>query len=43
MSEFALKVKEYYDKGLWSAERVDKALELKRITKSEYNEILQSK
>lgn len=43
MSEFALKIKEYYDKGIWSAERVGKALELKRITKSEYIEIIQSK
>lgn len=40
MSEFALKVKEYYDKQLWSLERVQKALELKRITQEEYNQIV---
>lgn len=40
MSEFALRVKDYYDRGLWSAERVGKALELKKITQEEYNKIV---
>lgn len=39
MSDFALKVKYYYDRGLWSIERVQKALELGRITQDEYTEI----
>lgn len=40
MSEFALKIKGYYDAGLWSLARVDKALELGRITQEEYDLIV---
>ncbi len=40
MSEFAIKIKGYYDTGLWSLARVDKALELGRITQEEYDIIV---
>lgn len=40
MSEFAIKIKGYYDNGLWSLSRVDKALELGRITQEEYDIIV---
>ncbi|MGL4754236.1 MAG: XkdX family protein [Aeromonadaceae bacterium] len=40
MSEFAIKIKTYYDNGLWSLARVDKALELKKITQEEYDYIV---
>ncbi len=40
MSEFAEKIKYYYDNGLWSIGRVDKALELNRITQEEYDIIV---
>ena len=40
MSEFALKVKDYYSRGLWSADRVKKALDLGKINKKEYSAIL---
>lgn len=40
MSEFAKKVKKYYDGGLWSLARVQKALELGKITQDEYDEIV---
>ena len=40
MSDFANKVKMYYDRGLWSLQRVQKALELNAITQAEYDEIV---
>lgn len=40
MSEFAEKIKNYYTRGMWSKSRVDKALELRRITEEEYGEII---
>lgn len=40
MSDFAKKIKNYYDRGMWSRERVEKALELGRITQEEYNKII---
>ena len=43
MSEFALKVKDYYDRGLWSADRIQKAYELGKITEEEYHAITEIK
>ncbi len=43
MSEFAIKIKTYYDNGLWSIARVDKALQLGKITQEEYNLIVGTK
>ncbi len=43
MSEFAIKIKMYYDNGLWSLARVDKALELGRITQEEYDIIVKGR
>jgi hypothetical protein len=40
MSEFAKKVKKYYDGGLWGLARVQKALEIGKITQEEYEEIV---
>lgn len=40
MSEYALKIKWYYDNKLWSLKRVQKALELGAITQEEYNQIV---
>lgn len=40
MSKFAIKVKGYYDRGLWNEARVAKALELGKITEEEYNKII---
>lgn len=40
MSAFAEKIKEYYERGMWNKARVDKALELGKITKAEYEEIM---
>lgn len=40
MSEYAKKIKDYYDTGLWSLKRVQKALELGAITQEEYNQII---
>lgn len=40
MTEFALKIKGYYEADLWSLARVDKALELGRITQEEYDIIV---
>ena len=40
MSEYAEKVKRYYDLGLWSEERVRKAMEKGAITLGEYEEIV---
>ncbi len=42
MSEFAIKVKGYFDNGLWSLSRVEKALELKKITQEEFDNITKS-
>ena len=39
MSDFANKIKLYYDRDLWSIERVQKALEMKVITQEEFDEI----
>ena len=36
MSEFAMRVKEYYERGLWTAERVRKAMEKGKLTSEEY-------
>lgn len=43
MSNFAIKVKSYYERGMWDLSRVDKALELKKITEEEYNIIVTGK
>ena len=43
MSEFAIKVLEYYRNDLWDISRVQKALEVKYITQDEYNEIVKNK
>lgn len=40
MSEFAIKIKGYYDNGLWNIDRVNKALELGKITSDEYTNII---
>lgn len=40
MSDFAIKVKGYYDSGLWSLSRVQKALQVGAITQEEYNWIV---
>lgn len=34
------KMKEYYDKGLWSKSMVDKLLKLNKITEEEYKKII---
>ena len=39
MSEFAIKVKDYYVRGLWSLDRVQKALTLNKITQEEFENI----
>lgn len=41
MSEFAYKVKRYYDRRMWNLTRVIKALELGKITQEEYNFIIE--
>ena len=40
MSAFASKVLEYYEKGLWSISRVQKALELSKLTQAEFDMIV---
>ena len=40
MSAFAKKVSIYYKSGLWGISRVQKALELSKITQAEFNEIV---
>lgn len=40
MSEFAQKVKNYFDRGMWDRERVLAALTRGKITQSEYNVII---
>ena len=40
MSEFALKVKDYYERGLWGSDRVKKAFDLGKITEEEYSAIV---
>lgn len=40
MSEFALKVKDYYDRGMWRADQVKKAFDLGAINKEEYKAII---
>ena len=40
MSEFANKVKTYYDRGMWNLKRVDKALKLEKISQDEYDLIV---
>ena len=39
MSEFALKVKRYYERGLWSEKRVREAVAKNKITGAEFQEI----
>ena len=40
MSNFAKKVKKFYDEGLWSKSRVRDAVEKGKITETEYEEIV---
>lgn len=40
MSEFALKIKDYYDRGMWTADWVKKAFDLGRLTEEEYSAII---
>jgi phage uncharacterized protein, XkdX family len=40
MSNFAKKVKKFYDEGLWSKSRVHDAVEKGKITEAEYEEIV---
>lgn len=40
LSSFAQKIKDYYDRGMWNIERVNKALELGKISQDEYNMIV---
>ena len=40
MSNFARKVKKFYDDALWSKARVRDAVEKGRITEAEYEEIV---
>ena len=40
MSNFAKKVKKFYDDGLWSKARVRDAVEKGKITEAEYEEIV---
>lgn len=40
MSDFALKVKGYYDLGLWKKERVREAVEAGKLSEGEYREIV---
>ena len=40
MSNFAKKVKKFYDDGFWSKARVRDAVEKGRITEAEYEEIV---
>ena len=39
MSEFALKVKGYYERGLWNEERVKNAVKREAVTREEYAQI----
>lgn len=40
LSDFAEKVKYYYELHMWTLSRVDKALELGKITQVEYDMII---
>ena len=40
MSNFAKKVKKFYDEGLWGRNRVRDAVEKGKITEAEYEEIV---
>lgn len=42
MSNFAKKVKVWYEAGVWTLEMVHNALEKKRITADEFNEIVEN-
>ena len=39
MREFAMKVKEYYERGLWSLERVKNAVKKEAVSAEEYKAI----